>query len=241
MKKIYIILSILIINYSVYSQNVEFIYQGSSIGDEYKVDTNNANIEYINFTMFVKNNEMAQQNITFERTRIHHRIGWADQICDHMLCFDLDDEDYWERPSSFNIDGESSILFKLQIIPNNLHGCAIYNYKIKNNLGDVLDEIEVTFTTDGRNCFLSVDQPEKKVSYSVYPNPATNLLTVDVSNIESNTVLKIYDIVGKEVKSIELINGKNQMDVSNLNSGIYFYTIFKDNKSIIETKKLVIK
>jgi len=63
------------------------------------------------------------------------------------------------------------------------------------------------------------------------PNPATNNTTITYSIRESaNVVLSVFDVTGKQV--ISLVQGMQtagnhnlKLDVSNLNSGLYFYTI----------------
>jgi len=39
---------------------------------------------------------------------------------------------------------------------------------------------------------------------------------------------------------MELINGKNTLNIENLNPGVYFYSI-KRNGNVIETKKLIVR
>ena len=58
---------------------------------------------------------------------------------------------------------------------------------------------------------------------TVYPNPAQNSLQVLLSN-EQVKELKLYDVLGYEVKNEEVKtqNGVLQIDVSNLQNGVYF-------------------
>ncbi len=74
-------------------------------------------------------------------------------------------------------------------------------------------------------------------SYS-YPNPAENVIEIVFNSNSGNTAeMKILNILGKEVKSlnnIETIQGKNsiQLNTSNFAPGIYFYEIKADNTII---------
>ena len=85
---------------------------------------------------------------------------------------------------------------------------------------------------------MSTDEIETALEYSVYPNPAADVLNISVS--ENNTSISIYDIVGKNISEMKLVNGNNTLNIENLNAGVYFYSI-KRNGIIIETKKLVIQ
>ncbi len=82
------------------------------------------------------------------------------------------------------------------------------------------------------------------VSFSnAYPNPAANRVNIDYSlaNAKSASV-KIINLLGSVVKSVNLPAGSSKvsMDVSDLNQGVYFYSIVVDG-NIIKTKKLIVK
>lgn len=77
-----------------------------------------------------------------------------------------------------------------------------------------------------------------------YPNPTSSNLTFEF-NLSSAAVcdLEIFDVYGKKVKTVfvkrsfEAGDYSIQDDLSDLNDGVYFYSLTKDNQKI--TKKLV--
>ncbi len=74
-------------------------------------------------------------------------------------------------------------------------------------------------------------------SFSLYPNP-TNTGSVSISSTNSEAIsVKVFDILGKQVKNVTLTN--NTLNVSNLNTGVYIVKITQNNTST--TKKLVIR
>ncbi len=80
----------------------------------------------------------------------------------------------------------------------------------------------------------------------IYPNPVNNNSTIEI-NLKSNSSvsIKIYDISGREVKSISkkhYLAGKNsiKIDTNNLKSGFYTCSILIDKKTI-ESIKMIIK
>jgi len=73
-------------------------------------------------------------------------------------------------------------------------------------------------------------------AFSVYPNPVINKLYINSK--EDHTLVTIYNIEGKSIKSSLIVNGENEIDVSSFNNGIYYY-IIKQNGSNIETGKFV--
>jgi hypothetical protein len=92
---------------------------------------------------------------------------------------------------------------------------------------------------------LTVNIPEKNsasVSFSVYPNPANNIVTI-AFNAERNTKAeyRIYDLTGKMVmnKELGIISGQvlEKADISFLLSGLYFIELSQDG--IVAHKKIV--
>jgi hypothetical protein len=56
-------------------------------------------------------------------------------------------------------------------------------------------------------------------SYSIEQNPANNILNIS-SDFEDQ--LSLVDLYGREVRKINIISGKNAIDISDLSSGMYF-------------------
>ncbi|WP_411893254.1 T9SS type A sorting domain-containing protein [Winogradskyella sp. A2] len=83
---------------------------------------------------------------------------------------------------------------------------------------------------------LSTDSFETNL-FSLYPNP-TNMGSVTISSNNSEAMdVQVFDVLGKEVINKRLAN--NNLDVSNLRSGLYIVKITQNSASV--TKKLVIK
>ena len=68
-----------------------------------------------------------------------------------------------------------------------------------------------------------------------YPNP-TNGNTIYIKT-RDNTGVRIYNVLGKLVKSAEITELNNNIDISNLSKGIYILKMSVDKKSV--TKKLI--
>ncbi|PKR80013.1 hypothetical protein CW751_12375 [Brumimicrobium salinarum] len=73
---------------------------------------------------------------------------------------------------------------------------------------------------------------------NVYPNPATNVVNFKVDGLENGKIV-INSITGQEVVNTTISNSK-QVDVSNLNNGVYIYTVSNVNGEVVKTNKLVI-
>jgi hypothetical protein len=66
-------------------------------------------------------------------------------------------------------------------------------------------------------------------SFRVYPNPAVNTLTVELS--EANTRLTVYNILGVKMEDVVVPGTRYQFDVRNYKKGVYF----------VKTKDAVVK
>ncbi len=79
---------------------------------------------------------------------------------------------------------------------------------------------------------------------SVYPNPAGRSAQLDyeIKNAQINARIVVNSFIGNPVYDLKLNPNENSifLNVTDLNPGIYFYTLIVDNKNIV-TKKLVVK
>ncbi len=77
---------------------------------------------------------------------------------------------------------------------------------------------------------------------NVYPNPASDIVHLDYQLTEKDSWFTLYNMLGTEVKHIDLNDnsGSSFVRVSDLNAGVYFYTIGRGS-DILKTERLVIK
>ncbi|MFD2202109.1 T9SS type A sorting domain-containing protein [Shivajiella indica] len=79
---------------------------------------------------------------------------------------------------------------------------------------------------------------------SVYPNPSNRIAQIDYEfkNPNASAKISINSFIGNPVAEFELDPSQNTLviNVADLHPGVYFYTLFVDNKNIV-TKKLVVK
>jgi len=68
---------------------------------------------------------------------------------------------------------------------------------------------------------------------SVYPNPASSKLFVDLTNIKSNGRIQIYDMSGKQIMEQYIISGINELNVANLAQGAYSIRILSNDNVIM--------
>ncbi len=66
----------------------------------------------------------------------------------------------------------------------------------------------------------------KSLPIQIFPNPASETLTIALPENASTTDCTLFDNLGKEVKRFTVSGGENLVDVSELESGIYFIQIY---------------
>ncbi len=80
-----------------------------------------------------------------------------------------------------------------------------------------------------------------EISLSVYPNPLVTSTSVKVSNFNGSLQLKMYDVLGKEVKNLSTDSNEFIIYKDNLEAGVYLLKIFSENGSFKSSKKLIVK
>lgn len=71
---------------------------------------------------------------------------------------------------------------------------------------------------------------ENNLEFNVYPNPVEDIINIKV---EENTSVSLFNILGEEVKTFDIVTGDNQFDISNLPNGVY---IVKDKSGNYSSK-----
>lgn len=183
----------------------------------------------------VKNTTGATLNLLWKRVHINTTIGFTDQLCDNVLCFDCFGNP-WVRPTTIAIAPGANTTFQPKLNTNGVSGTAHHRYYIMDAGEAYIDSIDVIFTS-------TVGVKENlPLQYSIYPNPANTAIYVKLDCGITNDVynIKLFNIMGELVRTETITDGNNIVNVSTLTDGIYFYSIIKNNQ-IVETKKLIIK
>ena len=118
---------------------------------------------------------------------------------------------------------------------------ATEQYYIGTQTGDY-----AVILTNGNGCkdtslcvsvdFTTISQ-SKTISADIWPNPASNFLTIQIKQGESGMV-NILDLNGKVILSSQIKNNAT-IDLENLSNGLYFVELIKDDFKL--TKKLIIQ
>jgi hypothetical protein len=77
------------------------------------------------------------------------------------------------------------------------------------------------------------------LSFSAYPNPTTDFLTLEVKDFElSNLHFQLFDMNGKLLQTKKMTDKETQIDMSSYANSSYFIRIIKNNQ-LIKTFKII--
>jgi hypothetical protein len=78
-----------------------------------------------------------------------------------------------------------------------------------------------------------------EVAVNTYPDPASDMLTIELSTKVNNGLLQVYNLQGKMMEKINLSDTKTTVSISHLSTGTYYYKL-TNGKEVINTGSFVI-
>ena len=77
---------------------------------------------------------------------------------------------------------------------------------------------------------VGIPQVYRQSIFTVYPNPTSNLLTINLKESNSSAQLSMLDISGREVYSRTGLRESNVIDINSFSEGIYFVRVVMDGE-----------
>ena len=108
-------------------------------------------------------------------------------------------------------------------------------YKIFSFNYDALAELSSNVEWLKSNVTISGINELKNSNNTIYPNPANDYFSINNNSI---TKIEINSVDGKLIKSIQTTNSGNNINVEELNSGVYYVSLFSNNT--VSREKLII-
>jgi len=88
---------------------------------------------------------------------------------------------------------------------------------------------------------VGVENIEAAMSFNLYPNPTTNIITIQLENNNLGTKnIQVLSVIGKLVNNIQSNDSTIILDLSKEAKGIYFIQV-SDNNGISQTRKVVVQ
>ncbi len=138
---------------------------------------------------------------------------------DMMASYSTDRGLTWSSPQYITDHDSTSIGFKaVALMPN---GQIAVNYEVPNF--PTSGEIRVVYR-EQLNSVVGLNDDHRESRLSVYPNPATDYITISTDDNSTFKVVEVYDLPGEKLYSMPLKDNL-RMDVSGLHSGVYILKI----------------
>ncbi|MBD0401541.1 T9SS type A sorting domain-containing protein [Flammeovirga sp. EKP202] len=127
----------------------------------------------------------------------------------------------WSTTSSIAIQNSTSS--KPTFIAPNITESTIYTFEltITREEETATDQVSITVTP---SIPTSIDTLKDNIK--IYPNPAQDLLKIDVN---SSSLMTMFDILGNEIFQQTLLAGKNILNLSYERAGLYIINVQSDN------------
>jgi hypothetical protein len=244
MKKYLLSLTVIVLTiFNASAQSFQIINQGTQIvnGTSLQVSGSSSTFD-ISKNLWIRNVSGQTLDVKVKRIEINVAPGTLNATC-WDICPPSDTAgDAVELISSTTVNMADSAIdysFSAHIYPERVSGCSHFRY-IFYGVGTAFQDSVDIFFSHGQTCApLSTTAVESsKISFDIYPNPASDFINIDLSKELNNAELMITNPLGSLVKRIRLdaLNNKS-LSISDLENGIYFISIINEEKQI-STRKL---
>lgn len=252
MKKIYSLVTVLLLACSTGFGQVEIKLWdtgtqagvGNNLnGQEYTYYASASGLHHV--TLNFKNTSASTKTWKVERYRLDDEATWSDYLCwgiagdPNGMCYSaqLMSTNPWTSPNAYSLtvapNGTANLVAYTDQVTAS--GTEKYRFYLIEGQSTRVDSVDVTLTS-----VLAVgDQKQEEIGVSIYPNPVSNVLTVNATGVEGSVELKMVDVLGKVVLA-ESGAPLNKVDVSNFKNGVYLVHVYNKG-SLIQTKRIVVK
>lgn len=83
---------------------------------------------------------------------------------------------------------------------------------------------------------VAIEENSNDINFTIYPNPSNGKYLIKLNRFFKGTI-EIYNLVGQKVSSVELTSDSTEIDITNLEPGVYLVRIGNEKESI--TKKVI--
>lgn len=161
---------------------------------------------------------------------------------------------FWTDPTAMGTelaDGETIATFRFNMVGEE---CSTTDFTLADVGPQALEQIlfantsleSVEFTVDdfsfqlpGAGCTSAVKEQGEVASVRIYPNPVRDNLQVSFNNHTPNkSEIIIYNDSGEALTETPLTTIESNIDISNINNGVYFYEI-RDKGIIVDYGKIM--
>lgn len=191
----------------------------------------------------LKFRNLTEKPVTLIIRRLQQQIGSTQKnfFCIDNDCLDNEIEDYVLKLEPGQTLSSLQVALEGGLVP----GLSSVRYLAfsRSNPAHSL-EFEINFTIEERPEKNNIYQSRAIVVKDVYPNPSVDHAYVDylLNSDRTKARIRVHNILGNVVGDYDLSPYETLVRISTdeLNTGIYFYTLYVDNESVM-TRKLIVR
>lgn len=175
--------------------------------------------------MVFKNVSGATMKLVYQKIDDNYNAGWWVSFCDNYDCF----ASFIPRDTFAPIADQGTAEWKITATPNKIADTSTVRYAIwEASTPNVKDTVSFTFMAAAANSLASAPS----VEYTIYPNPATQVLTVE--GLQVSTSFSILSLDGRVMQSGVLGIDEKNIDIAALPVGTYTVELRNGSTSNIE-------
>lgn len=103
-----------------------------------------------------------------------------------------------------------------------------------NNIGTIFKYMDSTKITT------SIALDNMTTDFNVYPNPFTSQTTITFNNEQKNTTIKIMDLVGKEIETLNVTGKQVIIEKGKMKAGLHYIQVIDGFKNVVNRKIIVL-
>lgn len=157
-------------------------------------------------------------NITWKNIEQSIPNGWEVSNCDPTDCYEVGD-----LTGSFDLTTNVPGMINTHFYPNNLAGNGFVKIKVYPT-NTPADSVILTF--HGNATTTDVNKVTPAPQFGVYPNPASNSVSILGSHLQDRTI-QIFDALGRKIMTTSAGSNNINLDIEDLKPGVYLVKIDK--------------
>ncbi len=224
------------------AQSIKIIYQGSIlVNGSYILKNSNASATDISQNLWIQNNTTDTLNMRVTKIELDVVPNTLNATC-WEVCPPSDTAGQFPTMTSPIIRMDPAAIeysFAAHQYPEGLSGCSHFRFIFFGDGSNYRDSVDIYFS-HGQNCNTPASiNGQQQVAFDVYPNPAKDLISINIEENISEGEIIITNLLGLTVARYQIaeLNGNKEISVASLENGIYQLSIL-NNKKIIGTRSV---
>ena len=174
-------------------------------------------------------------NFLWRVDRIDVPSEWEIQICDAVTCYGYGQEFCPPDKPNVMAAGQEITFMSFKVKTNHVPGIGDFDLVFYNETDENEVYLNLPIVVTATACTSATHDVDVIDDLNVYPNPTTDFFKV--SNEDLVDRLSIYNIVGKEVKSMGK-NSSGSYNVSDLTNGMYLVRLFDEDGDVLKVVRM---